>query len=307
MPLTRSVILKLASLSWIENFVRHSFLFRPLVHRFVAGNNLTETFQIIEPLAQNGFCISLDCLGENVKEEKEADQAMQIYIQTLERIAGSPFLDQINISIKLTECGLDQSESVAKEHYHKLLETAQKYNIHVRVDMESSHYTKSTLKLVKNAFIKYKNTGTVLQSSLQRTLMNAKDLIRLGIDVRLVKGAYLEPKEVAYQNKTEVDQMYLKLAKLLLKEGHNPAIATHDEKILNELKSFIHKEKIDKDQFEFQMLYGIRRDLQETLRLEGYRVRIYTPFGENWYPYFTRRLAERPANLFFVFKSLFKG
>lgn len=307
MPFTRSVILKLASFSFIENFIRHSILFRPLIHRFVVGNNLDEAFPKIEALAKNGFYISLDCLGENVKAEKEADEAVDLYIQTLERIASSPFAPQINISIKLTECGLDQNEKVAEEHYHKILEVAQKFNIYVRVDMEGSHYTESTLKLVKRAFQKYQHTGTVLQSSLCRSLTDAKDLIYSGIEVRLVKGAYLESTEVAYQKKIEVDQMYLKLAKLLLKEGHHSAIATHDEKILQELKSFIEKEKISKNQFEVQMLYGIRRDLQELLKSEGYQVRIYTPFGESWYPYFTRRLAERPANLFFIFKSLFKG
>ena len=307
MPSSRNSILKIASTPTIENFVRHSFLFRPLVHRFVAGDTLEETFPQIEALAEKGFFVSLDNLGENFKTVQETDNATELYIQILNRIAKSPLASLINISIKLTECGLDQDEELAKNHYHQILERALSLGIFVRVDMEGSAYTESTLRLVQEAFKRYPNTGTVLQTSLYRTEKDAADLTNAGIRVRLVKGAYLEPENVAYQSKHQVDEQYLKIAKYLLKEAPFPAFATHDEHIIAQVKYFADKEKIAKDQFEFQMLYGIRRDLQQSLKEEGYQVRIYTPFGQSWYPYFTRRLAERPANLFFVLKSLLKG
>ncbi len=268
MSLSKNIILKIASASPIENFVRHSLLFRSLVHRFVAGNTLEETFPKIEALAEKGFFVSLDSLGENFKTIKETDNATELYIQILNRIAKSPLANFINISIKLTECGLDQCEEIAQNHYYQILKSANKLGIFVRVDMESSAYAESTLHLVKEACRKYSNTGTVLQASLLRTEKDAEDLTNAGIRVRLVKGAYLEPAAIAYQNKHQVDQQYLKIAKYLLKEAPAPAIATHDEKIISKIKDFADKEKINKDQFEFQMLYGIRRDLQTKLKEE---------------------------------------
>lgn len=307
MALGRSLILKTAALPPVERLVRHSRLFRPLVSRFIAGDSLAEAMVAAEELCAKGIMVSLDFLGESTLSEDQARQAKNAYLDIVEAIAKSPNQAMMNISIKLTQCGFDIRDELALEHFETLLKAAEPLKTFVRVDMEDSRYTERTIQAIETLFPKYPFCGTVLQSYLHRSLEDTRRMIRLGARVRVVKGAYLEPPSVAFPSKAEVDVKYIEMAKLLLKEGHYPAIATHDEKIIAELKEFIRAEGISNDRFEWQMIYGIRRDLQEQLRAEGFNIRVYIPYGDQWYPYFMRRLAERPANLFFFAKSLFKG
>lgn len=259
-----------------------------------------------EDLCRAGLFVSLDYLGENTRTEEESRQAVAKYRDMLTRIAQSEFASSINISIKLTQCGLDQGEEFAEKNYREVLALAADKNIFVRVDMESSDYTERTVSMMERVFPDFPLTGTVLQSYLHRAMDDTERMIRLGARVRVVKGAYLEPPSVAIAAKKEVDANYLTMAKALIERGNYPAIATHDEAIIAELKQFAEAQDVAKDRFEFQMLYGIRRDLQKRLHDEGFPVRVYIPYGDQWYPYFTRRLAERPANGLFILKSLFK-
>jgi proline dehydrogenase len=305
--LGRALILKTAALKPVERLVRGSFLFRPLVRRFIAGDTLDEAMEAAEHLCQRQLFVSLDYLGENTRSEDEAIQAKNTYADMLDRIARSPHADAINISIKLTQCGLDQGEAFAERNFREVLEKARSHGNFVRVDMESSEYTERTVRMIERVWPDYQNTGTVLQSYLYRTPEDARRMIALGARVRLVKGAYLEPESVAYKSKGKVDEAFVEIGKLLLREGVYPALATQDAAIIDELKRYALENGIGKERFEFQMLYGIRRDLQDGLRAEGYNVRVYVPFGDMWYPYFTRRLAERPANGLFILKSIFRG
>jgi proline dehydrogenase len=303
--IARSLILKTSALAPVEKLVRKSFLFRGIVRRFIAGDTLDEALKVAEDLSSKGFLLSLDYLGENTKSEQEALAAKNTYIDMLERIAACTCAEETNISIKLTQCGLDQGEAFAEKNYRSVLEAAR--DNFVRVDMEGSAYTEQTIQMIKKVFPDHKNTGTVLQSYLYRTPEDVELMIELQARTRIVKGAYLEPAEVAHQQKSKVDEAYVECAKRLMKAGNYPALATHDEAIIKELKAYAETDKIDKSRYEFQMLFGIRRDLQDSLKAEGYNVRVYVPFGESWYPYFTRRLAERPANVMFILKSLAKG
>jgi proline dehydrogenase len=299
MSLGRAIILKTASWGWVTKMVRNSFVFRPLVRRFIAGDTLAEALLACEPLCESGLKITLDYLGENTHSEAEALQAKKMYIEILDGISSSKYAKEMNISIKLTQCGLDQGEAFAEQNYRDVLEIAKSKDIFVRVDMEGSDYTQRTIDMIQKVFPHFSNTGTVLQSYLYRSFEDVKTMNSLGARVRVVKGAYLEPASVAYPEKSKVDDAYIEMAKLLLLEGNYPAIATHDTRIIDELKAFVKQNQIDPSKFEWQMLYGIRRDLQQQLVKEGFNVRVYVPYGDSWYPYFTRRLAERPANGFF--------
>lgn len=302
--LFRSLILKASALRPVKALVTRSFLFRPLVRRFIAGETLDDAMSAAEALASTCLNVTLDLLGENVGSVDEARHSTDAYIEVVERIAKSPFREKVNISIKLTMLGLDQGDDVAESNYRRLLAAALPHGIFVRADMEGSDYTERTVAMLERVFPDFPNTGTVLQSYLHRTEADVERLIRLGCRVRIVKGAYLEPERVAFQDKSVVDDKYVDAAKRLMVAGHYPAIATHDQAIVDRLKAFAQSEGIGKERFEWQMLYGIRRDLQDTLRDEGYNVRVYVPYGGSWYPYFTRRLAERPANMLFIAKSL---
>jgi proline dehydrogenase len=293
--------------------VRRSWVFRPLVRRFIAGDTLEEALENCRPLLEQGLKVSLDYLGENTKSEAEAIQAKATYIQMLEEISKvapktqEDDVEPLNISIKLTQCGLDLGDEFAERNYREVLEAARRLNNFVRVDMEGSQYTERTIQMMERVAPEYQNTGTVLQSYLFRTDDDLERLLKLGLRVRLVKGAYLEPGSIAYPEKEKVDAAYLRQAETLLERGTYPAIATHDEKIIRHVCRFAKDRGIAPSRFEFQMLYGIRRDLQQKLHEQGYNVRVYVPFGDSWYPYFTRRLAERPANGIFILKSLFRG
>lgn len=317
MSIARTFVLRTSALPPVERMVRRSFVFRPLVDRFIAGDTLEQALVASEKLLAKGLKVSLDYLGENTKSEEEALAAKKTYITMLDRIsqvaavkswnANPVGKEPLNISIKLTQCGLDQGEDFAEQNYHEVLEVASRHQNFVRVDMEASEYTERTLAMIGRALPKYPNIGTVLQSYLYRTPADIEQVIEWQARTRIVKGAYLEPSSVAYPEKARVDEAYVAQSKRLLEAGNYPAIATQDETIIQELNRFVARKGIPKGNFEYQMLYGIRRDLQESLLAEGYNVRIYVPFGDAWYPYFTRRLAERPANALFIARSLLKG
>lgn len=321
MSIARALILKTSSMSWIEKMVRRSFFFRPLVRRFIAGDTLDQALPVAEQLLAEGYKVSLDYLGENTANKEEALAAISTYMDMLDRISKVPavanwvsqhptydgVIEPLNISIKLTQCGLDQGFEFAEENFRSVLAEAQKSNNFVRIDMEASDYTQRTLDMIEKVRKDFPNTGTVLQTYLFRNDADVETIIDWKARVRLVKGAYLEPPAVAYPEKAKVDEAYVRQAKRLLDAGTYPALATQDEKIVNELNSYVQAKGIPKEKFEYQMLFGIRRDLQQRLLKEGYNVRVYIPFGNSWYPYFTRRLAERPANVWFIAKTLFKG
>jgi len=318
--LGRALILRTAALKPVQRTVRRSRLFRPLVSRFIAGDDLPHALAASKTLLAKGLMVTLDYLGENTSTLAEALAARETYVDMLKEIAQIKDVqdyaaksdagfqpEPLNISIKLTQCGLDQGMEFAETNYRSVLDSADSSKNFVRVDMESSEYTQRTIDIVTRVLESHRNTGTVLQSYLRRNDEDVDLMIKLQARVRLVKGAYLEPPSVAYPEKEKVDEAFVRQGKRLLSEGFYPAIATHDEKIIKELTAFVDEKGLDKSKFEFQMLYGIRRDLQESLRDSGYHVRIYVPYGDRWYPYFTRRLAERPANALFILRSLFKG
>lgn len=306
MSLGRTLILKLAALRPIESLVRKSFLFRPVVKRFIAGDTLEEAIAASEDLCRAGLLVTLDYLGENTTTKEESLAAVAKFKEMLTRIGQSEFASMINISIKLTQCGLDQGDDFAEANYRDVLTHAQLTNTFVRIDMEGSDYTERTVRMIERVFPDFPNTGTVLQSYLRRSLDDTELMIALGARVRVVKGAYLEPPSVAFPEKSEVDAKYVEMSRLLLARGNYPAIATHDEEIIKAVRAFAAEHSIAPERYEFQMLYGIRRDLQNSLHAEGHPVRVYVPFGDQWYPYFTRRLAERPANAMFIVKAMLK-
>ncbi len=252
------MILRAAAGGPVKRLVKESSLFKPMVSRFIAGETTVDAMGAAEILAKEGFFVSLDHLGENVATEAEANQGADTYIEICQRIASSEYKDRINISIKLTALGLDQSDELAESNYRRLLTKAAESNTFVRADMEASEYTERTIAMVERVFPDHKNTGTVLQSYLYRTGDDVERLIKLGCRVRMVKGAYLEPDTVAHQDKAVVDEKYIEYSKKLMLRAFYPAIASHDEKIINELVRFANHEKIDKSRFEFQMLFGIR-------------------------------------------------
>ena len=279
-------------------------LARRLATRFVAGDTLDQALAVGRDLNTEGFSLTLDVLGESVSSPAEAAQARDAYLRTLGAIHHSGING--NVSLKLTQFGLDLSTAECLGNVDQLVGQAAEWNSFVRIDMESSEYTDRTLDLVRELHARYKTVGTVIQAYLYRSRKDVEELCTRGIRIRLCKGAYLEPASVAFPKKSQVDQNYVELMKLLLDRGEYPAIATHDEKMIAETKAYAAARKIPPEAFEFQMLYGIRRDLQRQLISEGYRLRVYVPFGKAWYPYYMRRLAERPANVFFIVRNLFR-
>jgi len=247
---------------------------------------------------------SLDHLGENVVTREDAERACASYTGALERIAAAKL--EASVSLKLTHVGLDLGEEYCAEQLRKVTRRAAELQNFVRVDMEGSAYTDRTIRIVTRARAETGAVGTVIQACLYRSEQDIRDLLRAGCSIRLVKGAYKEPSQIAFPRKQDVDASYVKLMKILLSSGLSHAVATHDPKMIEATVRFAAEQGIAKDQFEFQMLYGIRTDLQSRLVRQGYRVRVYIPFGQDWFPYFMRRLAERPANLLFFAKNLFR-
>lgn len=296
----RSTLLYLSNQQRVFDFVRHNALAKQLASRFVAGEEVEEALDAVAALNGKGITASLDLLGESVTNEREARDAGRQYVHLLDRIAERRL--DANVSVKLTAMGLDVGEELCVEVLHDVLGRARDYRTFVRLDMESSAYTQRTLDLFYGRlYPAYPgNVGIVLQSYLYRTDADAADAARARCRVRICKGAYKEPPSVAYPDKQDVDAAYVRAMHLLMREGNYPGLATHDEAIIDEAKRYAAAEGIGRDRFEFQMLYGVRRDLQERLVAEGYRMRVYVPFGTSWYPYLMRRLAERPANLMFM-------
>jgi len=273
--------------------------------RFIAGESVDEAVAAVRPIAGKGMLLTLDYLGESVATAEEADAATRAYLRIIETIVRSG--NERNISLKLTQLGLDVDRATAVDNLRRILEPASEHGFFVRIDMENSPYTDMTLQIFETLWAQgYRNIGVVLQSMLMRTPADLARVNEIGARVRLVKGAYLEPKTVAFQKKSEVDDAYVRLMKELLDHGNYPAIATHDPAMIAATKAHATEKGYAKDRFEFQMLFGIRRDLQAALVKDGYRVRLYVPFGHQWFPYFMRRLGERPANVAFALKGIFR-
>jgi len=272
--------------------------------RFVAGETLEDALAVGRRINEEGITVTLDHLGESVTSLAEAAEARDVYLRTQAAICQSGI--QANVSLKLTQFGLDLSRDACHDNVEQLVRHAAEIQSFVRVDMESSDYTQKTLDLVTDLHAQHDAVGTVIQAYLYRSRDDIEMLNERGIRVRLCKGAYLEPPRVAFPKKQDVDGNYVELMKLLLDKGQYPAIATHDEKMIEATMAYAAERKIGRDRFEFQMLYGIRRDLQRKLVGQGYRLRLYVPFGKAWYPYYMRRLAERPANVFFILRNLLR-
>jgi len=297
----KGTLLYLAQNGTVRNFVTHNRATRGVSRRFVAGETLDDAIEATRALNARNLHVSLDHLGENVTDAKEAMAAAQDYIAILDRIQQTGV--DANISIKLTALGLDISQELCEQNVCQILEYAQPFRIFVRIDMEGSAYTAQTVDITLRMHKQFEHVGTVIQSCMHRSKKDVEELIAQGVRVRLVKGAYKEPHTVAFQQKSEVDQNYVRLMMQLLLHGNYPALATHDESIINAACKYARDNGIAKSAFEFQMLYGIRRDLQQKLVSQGYHVRVYVPYGSQWYPYLMRRMAERPANLVFVMSN----
>lgn len=294
----------------LRSFAEKSSIGRRVSSRFVAGTEIADAVRVTQAVNRAGMSVSIDNLGENVTNPDEARHSAQLYHQILDAIAADGL--NANISLKLTHMGLDVDEAMARELVSGLVAKAASMNPpgFVRVDMEGSPYTERTLDFVHELHSRpghANSVGTVIQSYLKRSQADVEKLLSERIRIRLCKGAYKEPASIAFESKADVDANYIQLMKILLKSGIYHGLATHDENIIRNAKAFATSEKIDRDSFEFQMLYGIRRDLQQKLVRDGWRMRVYVPFGTEWYPYFMRRLGERPANVFFIARNLLRS
>jgi proline dehydrogenase len=305
----RALFISLSESRWLRGMAERSGVGRRLSSRFVAGTQVEDALRVTQVVNRAGLSVSVDNLGENVTNADEARDSAQLYHQMLDEISSRGL--NANVSLKLTHMGLDVDEPLARDLVTGLVAKAaamQPPNF-VRVDMEGSPYTQRTLDFVHELHRMPGHAGVVgavIQSYMRRAESDIEKLLAERIRIRLCKGAYKEPDEIAFQKKSEVDANYVRLMKVLMKSGVYHGLATHDEKIIQQAKSFAAQEHIPPDAFEFQMLYGIRRDLQRRLVREGWRMRVYIPFGTEWYPYFMRRLAERPANAFFLARNLFR-
>jgi len=276
---------------------------RSFARRFIAGETIEEAIAAARPIEQAGMTQTLDLLGESVGSIAEADVATRAYLEVINQIVAAGI--GRNISLKLTQLGLTTDRATCVDNLRRILDAAGKHEFFVRIDMENSPFTQVTLDVFETMWQQgYRNAGVVLQSCLPRSVQDARRMNELGARVRIVKGAYKEPRAVAYQDKGQVDAAYVELTRLLLSDGNYPAIATHDPAMIAAARSYASQKGIRPERFEFQMLYGIRRDLQAQLTREGFRVRVYVPFGREWFPYFMRRLGERPANIGFVIRGI---
>jgi proline dehydrogenase len=300
----RALLLELAKSSRLRHWITSHGVTRRMAQKFVPGEELGAAIEAVRACNQAGMTASLDHLGENVVTREDAERACASYTEALDRIAADG-LDS-NVSLKLTHVGLDLGGEFCAEQLRIILRRAEELGNFVRVDMEGSAYTDRTLRMVKQARAEFTAVGTVIQAYLYRSEGDIRALLALGCRIRLVKGAYKEPSQIAFPRKKDVDANFVKLMKILLPSGIYHALATQDPKMIEAATRFAAEQNIPKDKFEFQMLYGIRTDLQSQLVKQGYRVRVYIPFGRDWFPYFMRRLAERPANLLFFAKNFFR-
>jgi len=302
----RAAFLWLSEQPRIFRFVRKNRLARTLASRFVAGETIDAAIRALHDLNASSLSASLDLLGESVLHDEEAQRACRTYLDLLDRIQAAKA--NANVSVKLTQMGLDIDEQRCLANMRAIIGKAKQYGSFVRIDMEQSSYTAKTIALFKDIlYPEFGNTvGVVLQSYLRRTAADVSTMIGLGARVRLCKGAYKEPEDVAFPDKRDVDANFIDCMEQLMERGHYPGIATHDTKIIDHAKAFAKERRIPSERYEFQMLYGVRRDLQHRLRREGYNLRVYVPFGTHWYPYLMRRLAERPANIAFITTNILK-
>lgn len=306
----RTFFVRLSENRSLRNFAEQSAVGRRVSGRFVAGTEIADAVRVTQVVNRAGMSVSIDNLGENVTNPEEARHSANLYHQILAAIEENQL--NANISLKLTHMGLDVDEALARDIVSRLVAKAASMTPSgfVRVDMEGSPYTQRTLDFVHELHRMPGNgnsVGTVIQAYLRRSASDVEKLLSEGIRIRLCKGAYKEPASIAFESKADVDANYIKLMKILMKSGVYHGMATHDEKIILEAQAFATREKIARDSFEFQMLYGIRRDLQQSLVRDGWRMRVYIPFGAEWYPYFMRRLGERPANVFFIARNLLRA
>lgn len=305
-PMLRGSLLWLSERNGVFDFVKGNSVARKMASRFVAGETPDTAIEAVTEINSTNLTASLDLLGESVTNEQEAVSARVEIVDVLERIKETGV--DANVSIKLTQMGLDLDLDSCAGNMRALLEVARKHDIFVRIDMESSQYTERTLTLFREQLYPEFGdlVGVVIQTCLYRAAQDVEDLINQGARVRLVKGAYAELASVAFPDKRDVDATYATLTERLLSEGNYPAIATHDESLIDHARTYARERDIGPERFEFQMLYGVRRDLQQSLRQAGYNVRVYVPYGTQWYPYLMRRLAERPANIAFMIGNVFK-
>lgn len=302
----RSVMLRLAGSKRVTEFVSHNDVSKGLALRFVAGETLNDAIAAVRDLNAQGMVATLDALGENVVGETEAAAARDQYLSMLDGIVASGVTS--TISLKLTMLGLGISDETCRSYLRPILERARELGTFVRIDMEGSNYTRRTLDLFYEQQSEFgDHVGIVLQSYLYRTDRDVKEAIEKRVRVRLVKGAYAEPAAVAYPKKSSVDAAFRRQMETLLDDGNHVAIATHDEAIIEAASGYAMRMHIPNERFEFQLLYGVRKELQTRLVREGYTVRVYVPFGRQWYPYFMRRMAERPANLLFGLRNIARG
>ena len=305
--LTRSALIYLSQKEGLKDFAARFSLFKKVTTRFVAGENIDEAVAAIRELNGEGCSASFDHLNESVANAAEAEGEVREYLRILEQIDQTGI--NSNVSIKLTQFGLELDPELAYQNARTVVAEAVRRGNFVRVDMESSAVTQVTIDIFKRLRSEFglNDVGIVLQSYLRRTYDDAVDLLKIPARIRICKGAYNEPPEVAFPDKHDTDSNYVRVMQLLLKSGVYHGIATHDPKMIEATRDFMKREGIAKEAFEFQMLYGVRRDLQRQLARGGYKMRVYVPYGKHWYPYFMRRLAERPANIWFVLKNLLKG
>jgi proline dehydrogenase len=310
MPILRDVFLALSTNTLVRNFVVAFPLSRRVSRRFVAGETLDEAIQVVKKLNAQNMQVTFDLLGESVSNESEAREAKDDYLRALDAIAANHVSS--HVSVKLTQMGLDLSPDLCLDNLRQIIAKAQALGTFVRIDMEDSARTQPTLNIFKTLREEFDNVGIVIQAYLYRSEADMQALLALGARVRLCKGAYKEPADVAFPAKADVDANYRKLAALFLgangnANGAHLALATHDEKMIAWAKEYVAAHHVDPARYEFQMLYGIRSDMQRELTADGYTMRVYVPYGTHWYPYFMRRLAERPANVIFLVSNLFKS
>ncbi|HTP89166.1 MAG TPA: proline dehydrogenase family protein [Bryobacteraceae bacterium] len=301
----RTALLFLSRQRWLRRWMETSSFAQPLTRRFIAGRTLEQELEVCRRLEAENILATLDHLGENVTSVEESRTTRDSYLEILDRIAAAGL--RATISAKPTQLGLDLGDEICRENFCTLVERAKSLASAVEIDMESSEYVDRTLRIVSAVHQQSGSVRAVIQAYLFRSEADIRCLNEAGIPVRLVKGAYREPATVAWPRKSDVDASFLRLTRHLLEHGTNPAIATHDESIVKETVSWIRSRRMNPGGFEFQMLYGIRRDLQRRLVADGFRVRLYVPFGDAWYPYFMRRLAERPANVIFLARNLLRS
>ncbi|MBI1941134.1 MAG: proline dehydrogenase family protein [Acidobacteria bacterium] len=301
----RSFLLYLSEQDALRNLMTRYSLGRRLAGRFIAGEEIEDAVRAVRRLAKDGFAATLDYLGESVHEIRHAEEACRVYQDILDRLEAEGI--RSHISVKLTQLGLAIDEALACRNLEAICERAARYSNFVRIDMESSAHTDATLRVFRAVNAPRQVLGIVIQAYLYRSQKDVDDLLSCGTRIRLCKGAYKEPPDIAFPRKAEVDANFVKLMENLLASGYDHAIASHDSRMIAATLNFARARGIGANRFEFQMLYGIRRRLQRDLLRKGYRVRVYVPYGRQWYPYFMRRLAERPANLLFLVKNLFRG